>query len=351
MKKGLWLVAGCLILGVAGSVSASAAEETIDVHRVYNPNSGEHFYTLNEYEKNQLEELGWWYEGVAFRSVNEGTEVFRLYNPNSGEHFYTQYPHEREHLKSQQWKDEGTGWQTVAQNEYPVYRVYNPNDSGAGAHHYTMAAGERDHLVSQGWQDEGFGWHSATAAVPPPPPVENYAARFLGTSRARIVQELSAHENDRFYLTTPTRSLTADAQSSMSPNGAPNHYGPRFNCTGFVATVMARSGGDISRITKIANAWGGVANGYNWRDALKQKCPYHVFGSVGELLNSGLAKKGDILYFEADRSKPNPDCHLGIFWGNDGHHDRIWHSTFPANQLSNIRSGTPFSKIYLFPQD
>lgn len=329
----------------------NATADAIDVYRIYNPNSGEHFYTLNGYEKNQLVELGWWYEGIAFRATATGTPIYRLYNPNSGEHFYTHQAQEQAHLVSQGWQAEGIGWQTVATSDYPVYRVYNPNDRGAGAHHYTMASEERDHLVASGWQAEGVSWYSVTAAVPPPPPVQNFAARFLGTSRARVLNELSAHENDQFYLTTPTQSLTANAQTSMSPKGAPNQFGPRMNCTGFVTTVMARAGGDIGRVTQLANAWGGVANGYNWRDALTKKCPHHVFNSVGELLQSGLAKKGDIIYFEADRSKPNPDCHFGFFWGNDPSHDRFWHSTFPANQLSNTRSGTPFTKIYLFPQD
>ena len=37
----------------------------IELHRLYNPNSSEHFYTGNVEEKDHLIEVGWNYEGVA----------------------------------------------------------------------------------------------------------------------------------------------------------------------------------------------------------------------------------------------------------------------------------------------
>lgn len=68
--------------------------------------------------------------------------MYRLYNTNSGEHFYTKTLSERDHLRSVGWRYEGIGWQAPADGK-PVYRLYNPN---AGDHHYTLNAGERDHL-------------------------------------------------------------------------------------------------------------------------------------------------------------------------------------------------------------
>ena len=37
-------------------------------------------------------------------------DMYRLYNPNSGEHFYTASKGERNHLISLGWNDEGIGW-------------------------------------------------------------------------------------------------------------------------------------------------------------------------------------------------------------------------------------------------
>jgi hypothetical protein len=81
--------------------------------------------------------------------------MFRLYNPYTGEHFYTASEFERDAVVAAGWQYEGVGW--VAPEEgVPVFRVYNPY---AGDHHYTTSVEERDHLVSVGWNDEGIGWY------------------------------------------------------------------------------------------------------------------------------------------------------------------------------------------------
>jgi hypothetical protein len=84
----------------------------------------------------------------------------RLYNPNSGEHFYTANTNERDHLVNLGWSYEGVGWVAPSKSRIPVYRLYNPN---AGDHHYTMNAAERDMLVKVGWNYEGIGWYSSEA--------------------------------------------------------------------------------------------------------------------------------------------------------------------------------------------
>lgn len=43
-----------------------------EVYRLYNPNSGEHFYTQNFYEKNNLQNLGWRYEGIGWMTASSG---------------------------------------------------------------------------------------------------------------------------------------------------------------------------------------------------------------------------------------------------------------------------------------
>ena len=80
--------------------------------------------------------------------------MHRLYNPNSGEHFYTAADNEKDFLVSAGWKYEGEGWKAPEQSDTPVYRLYNAN---AGDHHYTLNATEKDFLVSVGWTYEGIG--------------------------------------------------------------------------------------------------------------------------------------------------------------------------------------------------
>lgn len=172
-------------------------------------------------------------------------------------------------------------------------------------------------------------------------------AEYMGTTKAKLLKELQSHERDNFYLGTPFRSIWIPSEQNMSPNGAPNRFGPGMNCTGFVATAFKRSGGDLGQITRVANAWGDVANAYNWRDALSRNTEYYEFNSVSQLLSSGKAEKGDILYFEPDYSIPGYDPHIGFFWGSTSSENKMWHS-YDKNRMSNIKAGRPWTKILLF---
>ena len=139
-------------------------EKANPMNRVYNPNSGEHFYTADIKEKEALVALGWNDEGFGWvaPTVAEGKSakapVFRLYNPNAGDHHYTMKAEERDVLVAYGWKFESVGWYTALATETPVYRQYNPNATGAGSHNYTTDKAENDHLVSLGWTPEGIAW-------------------------------------------------------------------------------------------------------------------------------------------------------------------------------------------------
>ena len=141
-------------------VEVIAPEGAQTMYRLYNPNSGEHFYTGSFGEAVDLNRIGWTYEGDAwFAPLSSGTPVYRLYNPNAGDHHYTPDVKERNHLIDVGWKSEGIGWYSDDSESMPLYRLYNPNALGAGAHHYTADKEERDNLKSIGWKDEGIGWY------------------------------------------------------------------------------------------------------------------------------------------------------------------------------------------------
>ena len=128
------------------------------MYRLYNPNSGEHFYSSSTVERDYLISLGWQDEGTGWIAPASGDAVYRLYNPYAGEHHYTLSAAERDMLVSVGWNDEGIGWYSDPNESVPLYRVYNPNEY-ANNHHYTTSATERDMLLSIGWQDEGISWH------------------------------------------------------------------------------------------------------------------------------------------------------------------------------------------------
>lgn len=131
----------------------------VTMHRLYNPNSGEHFYTASDNEKNTLARIGWNYEGLGWVAPKTSSKpVYRLYNENAGDHHYTMNKGERDALVAVGWKYEGVGWYSADANGAPLYRQYNPN-AQAGSHNYTLSMGENNALVALGWVAEGIGWY------------------------------------------------------------------------------------------------------------------------------------------------------------------------------------------------
>lgn len=157
-----------------GANYAACADTTIDwltaraqqfrpnanlMYRLYNPNSGEHFYTASRVEKASLVAKGWHDEGSGWTSpLNSSMPVYRLYNPNAGDHHYTMNSNERDWLVGLGWRYEGIGWYSDTNNAVPVYRAYNLN-AIAGAHHFTTNGGEISVIVGLGWHDEGIAWY------------------------------------------------------------------------------------------------------------------------------------------------------------------------------------------------
>lgn len=137
--------------------------ETQSMYRLYNPNSGEHFYTANAGEKNHLANIGWIYEGIGWNAPKTSDyPVYRLYNGNGGEHHYTMNKTEKDMLVRAGWKYESIGWYSADpkdSNSIPLLREYNPN-AFANNHNYTTSKPEHNWLISLGWKDEGKAWYA-----------------------------------------------------------------------------------------------------------------------------------------------------------------------------------------------
>jgi len=134
-------------------------DSTVPMFRMYDPNSGEHFYTGAEAERDFLVEAGWHYEGVGFNFPREGAPVYRMYEPVHGEHLYTMDEAEKSQLLEWGWSYEGVAFNSAGTDAVPQYRLHNPN-AKRGGYHFTGSPEERDLLISLGWIDQGIGWYS-----------------------------------------------------------------------------------------------------------------------------------------------------------------------------------------------
>ncbi|GFH41003.1 glycerophosphodiester phosphodiesterase family protein [Lactococcus insecticola] len=161
-KRVVVVILTLLIGSIFWGGQASAADQGQEnMYRLYNPNSGEHFYTANPTERDNLVNLSkWYYEGIGWVApANSGIPVYRLYNKNAGDHHYTTSRGEKNKLVALGWRYEGIGWYSAEGQQVPVYRAYNKN-AKSGSHNYTTNHGEERNLVGLGWRYEGIGWYA-----------------------------------------------------------------------------------------------------------------------------------------------------------------------------------------------
>lgn len=65
----------------------TTSSKSTPVYRLYNPNTGQHYFTKDASEKNGLVSRGWNYERIAFYSGGKKA-IYVYYNPSNGAHFY-----------------------------------------------------------------------------------------------------------------------------------------------------------------------------------------------------------------------------------------------------------------------
>ena len=151
------------------TVVEAKSESTQVMYRLYNPNSGEHFYTASTVERDATIAAGWNDEGIGWTAPNESnTPVYRLYSGT--DHHYTMSIVERDHLIDVGWtlegdNAEGIAWYSDDQKRVPLYRQFNPNVdptaplNNSGSHNYTTSLEEHEQLISIGWRGEDVGWY------------------------------------------------------------------------------------------------------------------------------------------------------------------------------------------------
>lgn len=161
-----------ICVGMPSTAFAADAGQT-KMYRMYNPNSGEHFYTGNIDERNSLINSGWKGEGVGWVApTHSSTPVYRLYSGT--DHHYTPSTVERDDLVRAGWKCEGVGWYSSDSQRVGLYRQFNPyvqpwaSRNNSGSHNYTTDKAENDNLVCLGWRAEGIGWYGISAGYGEP---------------------------------------------------------------------------------------------------------------------------------------------------------------------------------------
>ena len=244
------------LLFVATSISfASAAEkesgnvsyEQQAMYRMYNPNSGEHFYTANVEERNNIYYQGWNYEGLGWTApVSSDYPVYRLYNPNAGDHHYTTDPSERDNLLSAGWHDEGTGWYSAGSDGIALYRQYNPN-ALAGSHNYTTDKSENDHLASIGWNAEGVGWYGVAANATATIDTSISEGAYLPPAPAGGSEESHSASNGSSHANTGVVYWT--------PNGKRYHSTDRCPTLARSKTILSGSVEEAGSRTPCADCW------------------------------------------------------------------------------------------------
>lgn len=136
-------------------------------YRLYNKNTGEHFYTASDNEKNHLIRVGWTYEGSGWQAMDQGDPVYRVYNPNAkgGDHYYTKNQQEAEHLVGLGWKWDNDGNPVFASaGNLDLFVAYNPN-AQSGAHNYTTSENEQNFLTRSGWIFPEVAWNVAGKGI------------------------------------------------------------------------------------------------------------------------------------------------------------------------------------------
>ena len=137
------------------------------VYRFFNNDTGVHFYTANETERDAVADLpNFNPEGASYQGADPlrgATPVYRFLNEDTGVHLYTVSETERaatENLSNFSFEGEAfSAYSTQVDGSIPIYRFFN---STTGAHFYTPNAAERDNVEDNlpEYQSEGIAYYA-----------------------------------------------------------------------------------------------------------------------------------------------------------------------------------------------
>ncbi len=340
-----------------------------NVFRLYNKLTGEYLYSSDIEECSSLPETGeWMTEGIVWSYTDGvGTPVYRLFKENMG-HRYTEFFDECISMKEDGWKYEGVCWCIDSSNGESFYTMINPySESEKDKYVYTSSSAEVDLLVRLGWTKVS-GVHFVemieSKKTDNTRTIDNYlkgkksVAKYLSANRTKYLG-IPYDEDYDIYL-NKDRPIDEGLQ-----------------CGGFVCDVMKNVGCDLDIL--VSETGGNPSQASTWINfaiihAAADDLDVYVYNSIDELLNDGVAKKGDIILFESlgylgyyDAYGNMYDNHIGFFYGDGANYDKMWHSAWetkgkgvlgerrvydgknPGNQISNVTPMSEANRIYLLP--
>ena len=149
--------------------NANSTSQTT-VYRFFNNDTGVHFYTADEIERDAVQELpNFSFEGESYQAVDpltgnpEPLPIYRFLNEDTGVHLYTISEVERDatqELSNFSFEGEAfSAYATEVNGSIPIYRFFNPT---TGAHFYTPSETERDNVETNlpDFQSEGIAYYA-----------------------------------------------------------------------------------------------------------------------------------------------------------------------------------------------
>lgn len=248
---------GSLVLTFSTQVAWAGTPE----YRLYNYNSGEHFYTADADERNHLVHAGWDYEGFAWMNTGKTNRpVYRLLNPHSGEHFYTIKKKEKDSLIKSGWEYEGIDSYAVKKSQVPVFRLYNSKN---GRHIYTASVDERTRLARNGWKSEGISWYVDSSA--PSYSLTSRNRNYYVTAHVLNVRALPNASSDQTFSYTYGQKVHvagADKSTGWLKTNA-GFISPKYvsDKPVIVKTSMSAKGNKSSSNTGLSHVWNTTASG------------------------------------------------------------------------------------------
>jgi uncharacterized protein (DUF1800 family) len=322
--------------GTLDSATRKAYSRVI-VWRFYNQSTGAHFFTASESERDAvrantaLRHLQ--YEGPAFETSNQPdaglSPVFRFYNTQTGVHFYTISEQERDYIGAnlRQLNYEGIAYYASKLPGTGLQALHRFFLTARGFHFYSASQGEVDNIRSKlpQYSHEGIAYYVPAGSTLTPSATE--ASRFLGQSSfgptdadIRLVQSLgySGWINDQ--LNQPLRNRYYDTLLQANANTDPPPSQTTLDNTIYASYITApdqlrkRVGFALSQIMVAAvdnlNPYQvRMFGGASYLDTLEA----NAFGSYRELLEavSRHAAMGQFLTFsnncKADSKGRLPD--------------------------------------------
>jgi hypothetical protein len=156
--------------------SGGGTQPDVAVHRFWAPSLSSHFYTVSEAERDLLiRDYGyvWIYEGVAYHTFSTAADaalkpVYRFWSPSVGEHFFTINEQEKDILIRDYgyvWTYEGVAFYAYPEGQQPagalpVYRFWS---ASGNRHFFTISEQEKQWLIDQYsyyWAPEGVAWYA-----------------------------------------------------------------------------------------------------------------------------------------------------------------------------------------------